>query len=79
VKHGITALALMVNESWNEDRRRTAFTLSRHKFVSKMLQGRAKVSEVGCVDAFGTRVVEQTVGHVTAIDFDPLFVADALV
>jgi len=77
-KHGITKLGLMVNESWNEDPRRTVFTLSRYKFVSKMLQGRAKVLEVGCADAFGTRIVQQTVGQVTAIDFDPLFIADAL-
>ena len=77
-KHGITKLGLMVNESWNEDPRRTVFTLSRYKFVSKMFQGCAKVLEVGCADAFGTRIVQQTVGHVTAIDFDPLFIADAL-
>jgi hypothetical protein len=46
-KHGTTRLGLMVNESWNEDPRRTALALSRYKFVSKMLQGHAKVLEVG--------------------------------
>jgi 2-polyprenyl-3-methyl-5-hydroxy-6-metoxy-1,4-benzoquinol methylase len=76
-KHGITTLGLMVNESWNEDPRRTVFTLSRYKFVSKMFQGRNDVLEVGCADAFGTRIVQQTVGHITAVDFDPLFIADA--
>ena len=34
--------------------------------------------EIGCADAFGTRIVQQSVGHVTAVDFDPIFVADAL-
>jgi cyclopropane fatty-acyl-phospholipid synthase-like methyltransferase len=34
------------------------------------------VLEVGCGDAFGTRLVQQDVGAVTAIDFDPLFVQD---
>ena len=75
-KHGIARLGLMVNESWNQDPRRTLFTLARYKFVSKMLEGRRNVLEVGCADAFGTRLVQQTVGHVTAIDFDPLFIAD---
>ena len=75
-KHGITELGLMVNESWNQDPRRTLFTLARYKFVSKMLAGRKSVLEVGCADAFGTRIVQQTVGAVSAIDFDPLFVAD---
>jgi 2-polyprenyl-3-methyl-5-hydroxy-6-metoxy-1,4-benzoquinol methylase len=67
----------MANESWNQDPRRTVFTLARYKFVSKMLAGRKKVLEVGCADAFGTRIVQQTVGSVTAVDFDPVFVADA--
>lgn len=75
-KHGVTRLGLMVNESWNQDPKRTVFTLARYKFVSRMLQGRERVLEVGCADAFGTRIVQQTVGTVTAIDFDPLFIAD---
>jgi 2-polyprenyl-3-methyl-5-hydroxy-6-metoxy-1,4-benzoquinol methylase len=76
-KHGIARLGLMVNESWNQDPRRTLFTLARYKFVSKMFEGRNSVLEVGCADAFGTRLVQQTVGRVTAVDFDPLFIADA--
>ena len=75
-KHGIARLGLMVNESWNQDPKRTLFTLARYKFVSRMLSGRKHVLEVGCADAFGTRIVQQTVGQVTAIDFDPLFIAD---
>jgi len=77
-KHGIARFGLMANESWNQDPRRTVFTLARYKFVSKMLAGRKKVLEIGCADAFGTRIVQQSVGHVTAVDFDPVFVADAL-
>jgi SAM-dependent methyltransferase len=75
-KHGITRLGLMVNQSWNEDPKRTVFTLARYKFVAKMLAGMQRVLEVGCADAFGTRIVQQVVGRVTAIDFDPLFIAD---
>jgi 2-polyprenyl-3-methyl-5-hydroxy-6-metoxy-1,4-benzoquinol methylase len=32
--------------------------------------------EVGCADAFGTRLVVQSVKRLTATDFDPVFVAD---
>ena len=76
-KHGISQLGLMINESWNQDPKRTLFTLSRYKFVAKMLSGYENVLEVGCADAFGSRLVQQAVGHVTAIDFDPIFIEDA--
>ncbi|MDO8289816.1 MAG: class I SAM-dependent methyltransferase [Parvibaculum sp.] len=76
-KHGVSRLGVMVNESWNQDPKRTVFTLVRYKFVSRLFEGREKVLEVGCADAFGTRIVQQTVGHVTAVDFDPLFIEDA--
>jgi 2-polyprenyl-3-methyl-5-hydroxy-6-metoxy-1,4-benzoquinol methylase len=75
-RHGVAKLGLMVNESWAQDPKRTLFTLSRYKFVAKMLEGRERVLEVGCADAFGTRIVQQTVGRVTATDFDPLFIDD---
>jgi 2-polyprenyl-3-methyl-5-hydroxy-6-metoxy-1,4-benzoquinol methylase len=76
-KHGISQLGLMINESWNQDPKRTLFTLARYKFVAKMLEDYDRVLEVGCADAFGTRLVQQTVSHVTAIDFDPIFIEDA--
>ena len=76
-KHGVAKLGLMANVSWNQDPKRTLFTLSRYKFVAKMLSGRKKVLEIGCADAFGTRLVQQEVGSVTAVDFDPIFIADA--
>lgn len=75
-KHGITKFGLMANESWNQDPKRTLFTLARYKFISRMLAGRKKILEVGCADAFGTRIVQQSVGQVTAVDFDPLFISD---
>jgi len=76
-KHGVSQFGLMANESWNQDPRRTLFTLARYKFVAKMLSGRNRVLEVGCADAFGTRMVQQEVEHVTAVDFDPVFIEDA--
>jgi 2-polyprenyl-3-methyl-5-hydroxy-6-metoxy-1,4-benzoquinol methylase len=75
-KHGVARLGLMVNESWNQDPKRTLFTLARYKFVAKMLAERKRVLEIGCADAFGTRIVQQAVGNVTAVDFDPIFIDD---
>lgn len=75
-KHGISRFGLMANESWNQDPKRTLFTLARYKFVAKMLGGRKKVLEIGCADAFGTRLVQQSCSHLTAVDFDPVFIND---
>ncbi len=70
------ALGLMTNQVWHDDPRRLGFVLARYKFVSKMFSGLNHVLEVGCADAFGTRVVRQEVKAVTATDFDPVFVKD---
>ncbi len=72
-----TSLGLMSNQVWHDDPKRLTFVLARYKFVAKMLSGMGHVLEVGCADAFATRVVLQEVGAVTATDFDPVFVADA--
>lgn len=75
-EHGVTQLGLMTNQGWHDDPKRLAFTLARYKFVAKMLTGRENVLEIGCADAFGTRIVQQAVGKVTATDFDPIFIDD---
>jgi len=73
---GLTPLGLMANQAWHDDPKHLLFTLSRYKFVAKMLSGRENVLEVGCADAFATRIVRQAVRRLTAVDFDPVFVAD---
>jgi len=73
---GLTSLGLMTNQVWYDDPRRLTFLLARYKFVAKMLAGCRDVGEVGCGDAFGTRVVLQEVPDVTVYDFDPLFIDD---
>ena len=73
---GLETLGLMTSYAWNDDPKRLTFTLSRYKFVSKLLSGRANVLEIGCADAFGTRIVRQEVQHLTATDFDPVFIED---
>lgn len=76
-KYGTSEFGLMSNFIWNDDPKRLLFVLSRYKFVAKMLSGCKNVLEVGCSDAFFTRIVKQEVGNLTAVDFDPLFIEDA--
>jgi 2-polyprenyl-3-methyl-5-hydroxy-6-metoxy-1,4-benzoquinol methylase len=73
---GLETLGLMTSYAWNDDPKRLTFTLARYKFVAKLLSGRANVLEIGCADAFGTRIVRQEVGRLTATDFDPVFIED---
>ena len=75
-RFGLTPLGLMTNQAWRDDPKRLAFTFARYKFVAKMLTGRKHVLEIGCADAFCTRVVQQAVEKVTVTDFDPIFIAD---
>jgi 2-polyprenyl-3-methyl-5-hydroxy-6-metoxy-1,4-benzoquinol methylase len=67
---------MMTSGVWAEDPRRLTFVLARYKFVAKMLSGLNRVLEIGCADAFGTRIVQQEVSEVVAVDFDPVFVED---
>lgn len=77
LRDGLSRFGIMSNQTWKEDPRRLLFLLSRYKFVAKMLGGKQRVLEVGCADAFGTRLVSQEGCRVTACDFDPVFIADA--
>jgi cyclopropane fatty-acyl-phospholipid synthase-like methyltransferase len=76
-KAGRASFGLMSNHVWQDDPKRLVFLLSRYKFVAKMFGGLARVLEVGCADAFGSRIVVQEVGSLTAVDFDPAFIDDA--
>ena len=72
----VASLGRMRNYDWHNDPRRLLFTLARYKFVSKMFDGYETVLEIGCGDAFATRIVQQTVKKVTATDFDPIFIEE---
>ncbi len=74
---GLAPLGLMASYTWQHDPRHLVFLLSRYKFIAKMLTGRQHVLEVGCADAFGTRLVIQEVERLTAVDFDAVFIEDA--
>jgi 2-polyprenyl-3-methyl-5-hydroxy-6-metoxy-1,4-benzoquinol methylase len=74
---GVTRFGLMNNQVWIQDPRRVVFSMARYKFVAKMLSGMKDVLEVGCGDSFLIPIVLQEVGHVTAVDIEPIFVKDA--
>lgn len=74
---GLARFGLMSSQVYFDDPKRLTFLLSRYKFVSKMLEGTAHALEIGCADAFGSPIVAKAVQKLTAVDFDPLFIADA--
>jgi 2-polyprenyl-3-methyl-5-hydroxy-6-metoxy-1,4-benzoquinol methylase len=75
-ERGFERLGLRSSQSWHDDPKHLLFRLSRYKFVAKMLSGSEHVLEVGCGDAFGTRIVQQEVKALSATDFDAVFVRD---
>jgi 2-polyprenyl-3-methyl-5-hydroxy-6-metoxy-1,4-benzoquinol methylase len=78
LERGVERLGLMTGWAWHDDPRHLLFTLSRYKFVAKMMAGRNSVLEVGCSDGFATRLVAQTVKTVVGVDFDSQFINDAI-
>jgi len=70
---GFERLGLISNHTWNSDPKKLGIMMSRYKFVAKMFDGFENVLEVGCGDAFATRIVQQAVGRVTVSDADPVF------
>jgi hypothetical protein len=75
-ERGLERLGLRSSHSWHTDPKHLLFRLARYKFVAKMLAGSEHVLEIGCGDAFGTRLVQQEVKALSATDFDEVFVED---
>lgn len=75
-KQDLTRLGSMSNWAWHDDPKRLTWLLARYKFVAKMLSGYECALEVGCADAFASRIVRQEVTNLSVIDFDPLFIDD---
>jgi hypothetical protein len=73
---GLASLGLLTNRIWNDDPAQLGILLARYRFIAKMMRGRVKVAEVGCGDAFGTRVVQQEVGRVAVYDSDHIVIED---
>jgi 2-polyprenyl-3-methyl-5-hydroxy-6-metoxy-1,4-benzoquinol methylase len=70
VRHIRAELGPVASYILEHDPKHLLFTLSRYKFVSKMLQGKQMVCEIGCGDGWGLPIVAQSVGHIHAYDWD---------
>ena len=56
------------NFKWHNDPRQFFISLSRYKFVAKMLQKKKNVLEIGCGDGFNSRIVKQEVQNLEITD-----------
>lgn len=74
---GYQKLGPMTSWAWHDDPKHLLFTLSRYKFVAKMFSEFSQVLEVGCGDGFPARIVAQSVGNLTATDFDEELISTA--
>jgi 2-polyprenyl-3-methyl-5-hydroxy-6-metoxy-1,4-benzoquinol methylase len=71
---GLAKMSLRASVMWRLDPKLMSFTLARHKFVAKMLKGYSRVLEVGCGDAYASRIIHPEIEHLYGIDFDPVFI-----
>lgn len=63
-------LGSWTSHSLLKDPKHMCFSLSRYKFVAKMLQDKENIMEVGCGDCFGLPITAQVAKRVLAIDRD---------
>ena len=70
-------LGRVATARWNRNPETLLFSLSRYKFVARLLNGSQKVLEIGCGDGWASRIVAQRVGSLVLTDYDPLFVDEA--
>jgi SAM-dependent methyltransferase len=76
-RKGPQRLGLRADAAWHADPKRFGIVLARYKFAAKMLEGKARVLEVGCGDAWASRIVKQAVGSLVGVELLPEFVEDA--
>tara|TARA_B100000787_G_C16071952_1_gene240335 strand:- start:54 stop:746 length:693 start_codon:yes stop_codon:yes gene_type:complete len=62
--------------SWmyRSDPKHLVFTLSRYKFVAKLLQGKKTVLELGGGDTFAAPIILQEVDELDVVDFEPIVI-----
>ena len=68
-----------INSSWKwyNDPRQFFISLSRYKFVSKILKGKKNVLEIGCSDGFNSRIVKQEVKNLDLCDTEEKLINNA--
>jgi 2-polyprenyl-3-methyl-5-hydroxy-6-metoxy-1,4-benzoquinol methylase len=67
----------MASSIWREDPKSVFIKLSRYKFVSKLVQGKESVLEIGCGDGWASSLVKKEVGNLVLSDMDAIW-ADSI-
>jgi len=75
---GRQELGVVASSTWIKDPRRLLFSLSRYKFVAKMLDEKENVIEAGCGDGWCSKLVASTVKNLMLSDYDKRFVDEAI-
>jgi cyclopropane fatty-acyl-phospholipid synthase-like methyltransferase len=73
---GFTQMGSFASYTWYDDPRHLLFSMARYKFCAKMFEGKGKILEVGCGDAFGLPIMLQTVERIHGIDNEPTIVEE---
>ncbi len=71
IRRRALTLGTATSNAYFSDPKMLAFIASRYKFVSKMLEGKSSVLEIGCGDAFGAPIVAAAVSRLIATDIHP--------
>ena len=69
-------LGNQISNEWMTDPKHLSFSLSRYKFVSKMLEGCNKVLEVGAGEGFKSDIVFDVVKNLTLSDYTDIYKKD---
>jgi len=70
---GPVKIGPMSSSIWRTDPKSVFIKLSRYKFVSKLVQGKDEVLEIGCGDGWASSLVMKEVGKLTLSDIDPIW------
>ena len=62
------SLGKHTSQAFRDDPKHLAFSMSRYKFASKMLEGYDNVAEIGSGDGFQSEIVRQSVKNLTLVD-----------
>jgi 2-polyprenyl-3-methyl-5-hydroxy-6-metoxy-1,4-benzoquinol methylase len=63
----------LYSDMWRRDPKKLVITLSRYKFVSKMLVNKKEVLEVGSADGWAAKIVAKEVGKLILSDMDEIW------
>ena len=72
-ERGPVTLGPLYSAVWRSDPKKLVITLSRYKFVAKMLRNKSKVLEIGCAEGWAASLVSGEVGELTLSDMDTIW------